>query len=91
VSGGIAPRFLTSALGGGECSASRSGRFTARERAPSTHWIGGWVGSTEHGGEEKNSQPMPGLRLQIIQPVAQSYNPDLYRLLYYCVSFPLIG
>jgi hypothetical protein len=35
---------FTSALDGGECSASRPGRFTRRERASSTHWIGGWVG-----------------------------------------------
>jgi hypothetical protein len=35
---------LTSALDGGEWSASRPGRFTPRERAPGTHWIGGWVG-----------------------------------------------
>jgi hypothetical protein len=36
--------FLTLALNGGEWSASRPGRFTPRERAPGTHWIGGWVG-----------------------------------------------
>jgi hypothetical protein len=36
--------FLTSELDGGEWSASRPGRFTPRERAPGTHWIGGWVG-----------------------------------------------
>jgi hypothetical protein len=36
--------FLTSALDGCEWSASRPGRFTARERAPGTHCIGGWVG-----------------------------------------------
>jgi hypothetical protein len=36
--------FLASALDGGEFSASRSGKFTPRERAPGTHWIGGWVG-----------------------------------------------
>jgi hypothetical protein len=35
---------LTSALDGGEWSASRSGRFTPRERASVIHWIGGWVG-----------------------------------------------
>jgi hypothetical protein len=35
---------LTSALDGDEWSVSRPGRFTPRERAPSTHWIGGWVG-----------------------------------------------
>jgi hypothetical protein len=36
--------FLTSALAGGEWSTSRPGRFTPGERAPCTHWIGGWVG-----------------------------------------------
>jgi hypothetical protein len=35
---------LTSALIVDEWSTSRSGRFTPRERAPVTHWIGGWVG-----------------------------------------------
>jgi hypothetical protein len=34
--------FLTSALAGGEWSASRSDRFTPGERSPGTHWIG-WV------------------------------------------------
>jgi hypothetical protein len=34
--------FLTSALVG-EWSDSRPGRFTPGERAPGTHWIGGWV------------------------------------------------
>jgi hypothetical protein len=37
--------FLTSALDGGEWSTSRPDRFTPGERAPGTHWIGGWVGS----------------------------------------------
>jgi hypothetical protein len=36
--------FLTTALVGGEWSASRPGRFTPGERAPGTHWIGVWVG-----------------------------------------------
>jgi hypothetical protein len=37
--------FSTSALGGGEWSASRPGRaFTPGERTPGTHWTGGWVG-----------------------------------------------
>jgi hypothetical protein len=35
---------LTSALDGGEWSAPRPGRFTPRERAPGSYWIGGWVG-----------------------------------------------
>jgi hypothetical protein len=32
------------ALDGGEWSASQPGRFTPREKAPDTPWIGGWVG-----------------------------------------------
>jgi hypothetical protein len=35
---------LTSALDGGEWSASGPSRFTPGERVHSTHWIGGWVG-----------------------------------------------
>jgi alpha-glucosidase (family GH31 glycosyl hydrolase) len=36
--------FSTSALDGGEWSASHPGRaFTPGERTPSTHWTGGWV------------------------------------------------
>jgi hypothetical protein len=35
--------FLTLALVGGEWSASRPGSFTPEERAPGTHYIGGWV------------------------------------------------
>jgi hypothetical protein len=36
--------FLTWILVGGEWSALRPGRFVPGERAPGTHWIGGWVG-----------------------------------------------
>jgi hypothetical protein len=44
-SGVIAPTHsLTSALDGGEWSASRPGRFISKERSPDTHWIGvGWA------------------------------------------------
>jgi hypothetical protein len=37
--------FLTSALAGGQWSASGPCRFTPDEKAPGTHWIGGWVDS----------------------------------------------
>jgi hypothetical protein len=56
------------------------GRFTPRERVPGTHWIGGWVGPRA-GGEEKNSQHLPGLEPKITQPVAQSYTTELSWLL----------
>jgi hypothetical protein len=35
----MAPPLLTSALDGGEWSASRPGRFIHRDRAPVVHWI----------------------------------------------------
>jgi hypothetical protein len=35
--------FLSSALVGGEWSASRPCRFTPGEKALGTHWKGGWV------------------------------------------------
>jgi hypothetical protein len=58
--------FLTLALDGSEWSTSRPACFTPRERAPGTHGIEGWVGLVG-GGEEKNSQPPPGI---------EPYNPD---------------
>jgi hypothetical protein len=69
---------LTSALDGGQLSASRPSRFTPRERAPGTHWIGGWVGpgATLDAVVKRNilsprreSNP----RTPIVQPVAQRY------------------
>jgi hypothetical protein len=43
-SGGTFMHFLTSALDGGEWSASCPSHITPRERAPPTHSVGGWVG-----------------------------------------------
>jgi hypothetical protein len=42
--GGIDPRILDLGAEGGEWSASHLVCFTPRERAPSTHWIEGWMG-----------------------------------------------
>jgi hypothetical protein len=50
---------LTSALDGGKWSASHSGHFTPNERAPGT--LGGPQSRSGCGGEEKNSQPPPGI------------------------------
>jgi hypothetical protein len=38
--------FLTWAVDGVEWSAAYPDRYTPRERAPSSHWIGGWMGPT---------------------------------------------
>jgi hypothetical protein len=58
--------FLTSALVRGEWSTSRPGRFTFEERAPGTHWIGGWVGFRAglDNLEKRKFLTLPGLELQ---------------------------
>jgi hypothetical protein len=38
------PPFLTSALDGGDWSASSPGHFTLMETAPGIYWIAVWVG-----------------------------------------------
>jgi hypothetical protein len=69
---------LTSALDGSEWSASCSGRFTPRERAPGTPYIGGWVGPRivldtvvrrKIPSLRRESKP----RTPIVQPLAQRY------------------
>jgi hypothetical protein len=74
--------FLTSALDGGEWSASRLGRFTPRERAHGTHWVGGWVGpKTVLDAMVKRKIPRPrresNPRTPIVQPIAQRYTTEL--------------
>jgi hypothetical protein len=41
----VYPILLTLALVGGEWSAPRLSTLPPGERAPGTHWIGGWVDS----------------------------------------------
>jgi hypothetical protein len=67
---------LTSAIDGGEWS--RPGRFTPRERAAGTPWIGGWVGPRAVlDAVMKRKIPNPrresNPRTPIVQPVAQRY------------------
>jgi hypothetical protein len=66
---------LTSALDGGEWSASRPCRFTPRERSPGTHWIGGWMGPRSGlDAVVKRKIPSPrresNIRIPIAHPVA---------------------
>jgi hypothetical protein len=58
--------FLTLALVGGEWSASRPCRFTARERAPGIHGIGGWVQprATLGNVEKRKFLTLPGLEFR---------------------------
>jgi hypothetical protein len=57
--------FLTLALVGGDWSASRPGRFALVERAPGTHWIGGWMDprTSLDDVEKKKILTLPGLKL----------------------------
>jgi hypothetical protein len=74
--------FLTSALVEGEWSDSRTGRFTPAERAPGTHWIGGWVGPRTgmDDMEKRKFLPVPGLERRPLSCPASSQS--LCRLRY---------
>jgi hypothetical protein len=66
--------FLTSALVGGEWSTSRPGRFAPWERAPGTHWIGGWVDLRAglDDVEKRKFLTLPGLELRPLGRPARS-------------------
>jgi hypothetical protein len=68
--------FLTSALDGGEWSASGPGHFNPRERASDTHWIRGCV-SPRACLDAVVKRKIPS----IIQPVAQRFTTELSRFL----------
>jgi hypothetical protein len=74
--------FLTSALVGGEWSASRPSRFTPGEGARGTHWIGGWVGPRAglDDVEKRKFLTIPGLELRPLGRPARSQS--LYQLRY---------
>jgi hypothetical protein len=74
--------FLTSALVGGEWSASRPGRFTPGERDPGTRWIGGWVSPSTglNGLKKRKFLTLPGLELRPLGRPTRSQS--LYRLCY---------
>jgi hypothetical protein len=65
--------FLTSALDRGEWSASRPGRVTPGERAPGTHWMGGWVDPRAGQDDVKRKfLTLPGLELRPLGRPARS-------------------
>jgi hypothetical protein len=72
-SGGIAPPFLTSALYGGEWSASRPYRFTSEETAFATCWIEGWVGPRAGLDFMKKKLAPARNRTPSVQPVSRRY------------------
>jgi hypothetical protein len=72
----------TSALIGGEWSASRPGRFITGERASDTHWIGGWVDPRTglDDVERRKFLLLPGLEFRPLDRPSSSQL--LYRLRY---------
>jgi hypothetical protein len=85
---------LTSALDGGKRTDSRPGRFTPKERAPGTPWIGGQLGSiTVLDAVVKRRIPSPrretNPRIQIVQPVAQRYTDWAITAIVKIISLPI--
>jgi hypothetical protein len=70
--------FLTSTLDGGEWSASLPGRFSPRESAAGTHWIGGWVGPRT-GLDVVVKTKIPSPRLEPAIQLHISFHPFLKR------------
>jgi hypothetical protein len=74
--------FFTSALLGGELSASRPCRFIPRERVPRTHWKGGWVGSRAGLDDVKKRKIFPYKNSNSDPLGRPPRNQSLYRLTY---------
>jgi hypothetical protein len=71
---------FTSALVGGELSASRLDRFTTGERAHGTHWIGGWVDPRASLDDVEKRTFLTLLRLELRTLGRPARSQSLYRL-----------
>jgi hypothetical protein len=67
---------VTSALAGGEWSASHPCCFIPGEKAPGTDWIGGWVGPRAGLDDVEKSKflTLPGLKLRPLSRPAYSHS-----------------
>jgi hypothetical protein len=73
---------LSSAVAVGEWSASRPGLFTTGERAPGTHWIGGWV-DPRTGPDDLEKRKFWPYRDSNTRPLSRpARSQSLYRLRY---------
>jgi hypothetical protein len=81
--------FLTLELEEGERSASCHSHFTPKERAPGTHWIGGWV-SPRIGLDVVEKRKIPSAH-QELKPDCPACSQSLYRLSYPGSSIELSG
>jgi hypothetical protein len=76
--------FLTSALAGGDWSASRPGRFTPGERpAPRTRWIGGWLNPRSGLDDVKKRKFLTLLGPELRPLGCPARSQSLYRLCYF--------
>jgi hypothetical protein len=73
--------FLTSALVGGEWSASRTSRFTPGE-SPGIHWIRGWVGLRADLDDVEKRKFLTLLGLEFRPLCRPGRSQSLYRLRY---------
>jgi hypothetical protein len=79
--------FLTSALAGGEWSASRPCLFTPKERPSGTHWTGGWM---DHRASPDNMEKwkfLPPLGLELWPLGHPALSQSQYRLHYPSCTF----
>jgi hypothetical protein len=85
--------FLILVLVGGEWSASRPGRYTPKERAPGTHWVGGWVGPRAGLDivEKRKFLTLQGLKIRHLGHSACSLSQSLLTLLRLCSSLNVRG
>jgi hypothetical protein len=60
------------ALAGGEWSAACPGCFTPRERARSTHWVGGLGGPQSRSGQHREEKILNPTRAQTQKPWSSS-------------------
>jgi hypothetical protein len=77
-SGDTAIPFLTPALDGGKVVSL--GRYTPGERAPGTHWIGGWVGP--RAGLDAPEKRKISCPCRESKPSSEPRSLSLYRLSY---------
>jgi hypothetical protein len=80
--GGVDVHGWTSALAGGEWSASRPGRFTPGERAPVIQWIERWVGPRTGFDDVERRKILPLLRLELRSLGRPARSQSLHRLCY---------
>jgi hypothetical protein len=72
-------------------SASRSGRFTHRERATGTDWIGGWVGPRAGLDTAVVKRKTPSSRRES-KPTTQKRNYELFKIFnLYLLLFTDVG